>query len=455
MLDVRILNGTVVTDETIRPLDVGIEGGQISEIEEPGSLGRAANEIDATGLHVMPGAIDVHFHCRAPGRAERGDFASETAAAAAGGVTTIFEMPIADPACSTPDVFRSRRALAESQAHVHFALYSGAVLGSDERTIEMAQLGAIGFKLFTVAPPSGRETEFAGLWATDESKILESLASVARTGLVCVVHAENDQLVRYFAARPSTDGIVPRPPVVESTAITMVSALARAAGTDIHIAHVTSNAALEAVRGARALKCAVSAETCPQYLVLDERAVEAHGAIAKVAPPLRRREDADKLWKALIDGTLDLVASDHSPFLAHEKSEQPFADAPQGLPTVELLLPTVLHAAGHGRLPLEVGVSLVTSAPAKRFGLYPRKGTLAVGSDADIAIAALGERFSPSPETLVSRARGCGVVFDGITLDARVKMTLVGGQLVYDRGRVVSEQAGRFTAGPAATLEKV
>jgi allantoinase len=455
VLDLRILNGTVISEEMVRPLDVGIECGQISEIEEPGSLGRAANEIDASGLYVMPGAIDVHFHCRAPGRAERGDFASETAAAAAGGVTTIFEMPIADPACSTPEVFRNRRALAESQAHVHFALYSGAVLGSEQRTIEMAQLGAIGFKLFTVAPSPGRETEFAGLWATDESAILECLASVAGTGLVCVVHAENDQLVRYFAARRSTEGIVPRPPVVESTAITMVSALARAAGADIHIAHVTSDAALEAVRGAHAIGCAVSAETCPQYLVLDEHAVEAHGAIAKVAPPLRRPKDVDVLWRALTDGTLDLVASDHSPFLAHEKSQPPFATAPQGLPTVELLLPTVLHGARHGRFPLQVGVSLVTSAPAKRFGLYPGKGTLAVGSDADIAIAAIGERFSPSPETLISRAADCAVVFDRITLDARVKKTLVGGQLVYDDGSIVSERAGRFTAGQAATLETV
>ncbi len=455
MLDLRILNGTVVSDGTARPLDLGIEGGQISEIEEPGALGRAAHEIDATGLYVMPGAVDVHFHCRAPGRTERGDFASETAAAAAGGVTTIFEMPIADPACSTPEVFRSRRALAESQAHVNFALYSGAALGGESRTVEMARLGAIGFKLFTVAPAADRAREFQGLWATDENEILESLSSVARTGLVCVVHAENDQLVRYFAARESADGVVSRPPVIESVAIAMVSALARAAGADIHIAHVTSDAALEAVRAARALGCSVSAETCPQYLVLDERAVEAHGGIAKVAPPLRRSEDADVLWGALIDGTLDLVASDHSPFLAHEKSEPPFADAPQGLPTVELLLPTVLDAARHGRLSLELAVSLVTSAPAKRFGLYPRKGTLAVGSDADIAIVALGERFAPSPETLISRARSCAVVFDGLMLDARVKMTVVGGQLVYDQGRIVSEQAGRFTTGQAARLERV
>jgi dihydroorotase-like cyclic amidohydrolase len=172
MPDLRILGGTVVSDGVARPLDVGIEDGRIVELEPPGGASRADSEIDASGMVLIPGAVDVHFHCRAPSRVERGDFASETAAAAAGGVTTIFEMPISDPACSTPEVFRNRRALAESQVHVNFALYSGAVLGGEERATEMAELGAIAFKLFTLAPAAGREREFAGLWATDEGEIL-------------------------------------------------------------------------------------------------------------------------------------------------------------------------------------------------------------------------------------------------------------------------------------------
>src|SRR5581483_754357 len=173
MHDLRILNGTVVSDGSVLRVDVGIEGGQIAEIGEPGALGPGRADIDAAGLHVLPGGIDVHFHCRSPSHPERGDFASETAAAAAGGVTTVFEMPISDPACSTPDVFQNRRMLASSHAHVNVALYSGAVLGDAGETTRMAEIGAIGFKLFTIEPSPERTREFAGLWATSEGKILD------------------------------------------------------------------------------------------------------------------------------------------------------------------------------------------------------------------------------------------------------------------------------------------
>jgi allantoinase len=455
MHDLRILNGTVVSDGAVRRLDVGIEGGQIVELEEPGAVGPALTEIDATGLHVIPGAIDVHFHCRAPSRPERGDFASETAAAAAGGVTTVFEMPISEPACSTPEVFRGRQALAAAQAYVNFALFSGAALGAPERAMEMAELGAIGFKLFMIAPEPGREREFAGLWATDQGAMLEALKAVQATGLICVIHAESEALVRYFASRAAADNGTPRrPPVIEATAIATIAALAKEARARIHIAHVSSRAGLEALRGARALGAMVTAETCPQYLVLDADAVRRNGGVAKVAPPLRERGDADALWQALADGTLTLVASDHSPFLAHEKAEVPFAVAPRGLPTVELLVPVVLDAAVRGRLPIEVAVGCLTSAPAKLFGLHPRKGAIAVGSDADIALVALDRTYSPRPDTVFTRAAGCAIVFAGMTFGARVQMTLVNGTVVYDDGRLVGERAGRFTAGGARILER-
>ena len=454
MLDLRILNGTVVSDGNVGQYDVGIEAGQIAAVEPAGALGPGRDEIDATGLHVLPGAIDVHFHCRAPGNAHRGDFGSETRAAAAGGVTTIFEMPISDPACSTPEVFRSRRALAAAQAHVNFSLYSGAVLSRQEAA-EMAEIGAVGFKLFTKAAPPGREREFAGLAATDEGAILEALTAVAATGSVCVIHAENDGLLRHFDAQAlRDDGTPPRPPIIESLAIMSVGALGAEAGAQVHIAHVTSREALAAVRGARVLNPGLTAETCPQYLVLESGSVERHGGAAKIAPPLREPADQAALWDALADGTLALVASDHSPFLLAEKRGVPFADAPQGLPTVELLVPTMLDAAAAGRLPLAEAVSLVTSAPARLFGLSPRKGSIAEGADADVALAALSAPYRPGPDTLVSRAADCGIVFEHMTLRGRVDTTIVGGEIVYRDQRIVGEPAGRFVAG-GMRLEQV
>jgi allantoinase len=445
MFDLKIVNGTVVSEGTSTRADVAVEGGKIVEVEQPGRLGAAREVIDAEGLHVLPGAIDVHFHCRAPSHPERGDFSSESAAAAAGGVTTIFEMPISNPACSTPEVLANRRALGERDAYVNFALYSGAAI-SDHAA--MAAAGAIGFKLFTLAPAPGREPEFQGLWANDEGGIYAALEGVATTGLPCVIHAENESLIQFFAGRAAGDGVPQRPPVVEAAAIASVAAVAQAVGARIHIAHVSSQSALAAVRGARALGADVTAETCPQYLTLDSSTTARFGGLAKIAPPLREPSDSEALWHGLRAGDLSVVSSDHSPFLAHEKTGVDFARAPQGLPTVEILLPVVLDAAVRGFLPLELAVDLVTAAPARLFGLE-EKGRVAAGADADLTVVGLGETFRPGHETLVTRAAGCGMVYGDMSLSARVKTTIVHGNVVFADGRIHGQPEGRFTRGRA------
>jgi dihydroorotase (multifunctional complex type) len=450
MLDLRIVNAIVVGETGARPADIGIEGSAIAEVEEPGRLGPARSEVDAAGLHAMPGAIDVHFHCRAPGHPQRGDFASETGAAAAGGVTTVFEMPISDPACSTPDVFRLRRALVEAESYANVALYAGAAVRDAARAAEMAEHGAIGFKLFTVAPAEGREAEFDGLWAVGDGPVYAALEAVAGTGLPCVVHAESESLIAYFESLAAVDEIPPRPPAAEAVAIASTAALAKEAGTHVHIAHVSSRSALDAVRGARAAGALVTAETCPQYLLLDERAVDRYGALAKIAPPLRTADDSAALWRAVADGELAVVASDHSPFLAHEKLGLDYARAPQGLPTVELLVPTMLDAAARGVLSLESAVALVTAAPARLFGLDARKGVIAVGADADITLFSLHEPRGLRAEDFHTRANGCAVVFEELSLGARIEQTIVNGRTVFERGRIVADPAGRFTAGRAA-----
>ena len=451
MHDTRILNATLVTESGPVHADIGIDGGVIVEIAAQGSVGPAQTEFVAEGLYAMPGAVDIHFHCRAPSHPERGDFASETAAAAAGGVTTVFEMPISEPACSTPEVLQARRSLVDAQAHVNVALYSGAAIGPD-RAVEMAELGAIGFKLFTIAPTAGRESEFEGLWATGDAGVYDALAAVARTGLPCVVHAESDSFLS--ALVPDANGILPRPPAAEAVAIASAAALAKEAGARIHIAHVSSESAVATVRGAIAMGADITAETCPQYLLLDESAVARFGGLAKIAPPLRTPEDAVALWAALVDGTIGVVASDHSPFLAHEKADVEFARAPQGLPTVELLVPSVLDAAARGVIPLELAVGLVTSAPARLFGLGGRKGTLSIGADADITLFSLGEPEPLQAERFHSRAKGVAVVFEPLELRARIERTLVRGRVVFADGRVQGEPVGAFLPGPLGTTSE-
>jgi dihydroorotase (multifunctional complex type) len=446
MLDLRVINGVVAAEAGVGRLDVGIEDGRIAELAEPGGLGPAREEIDATGLHVLPGAIDVHFHCRAPSHPERGDFGSETAAAVGAGVTTIFEMPISLPACSTPEVLQNRRRLAERDAFCNVALYSGAVLGGRDAVDAMVEAGAIGFKLFTISPQPGREAEFAGLWTVDEGEMLESLAAISATGLPCVVHAENEGLLRHFGA-VAADPVAARPPVCEATAIATVAAIAAATDVRLHVAHVTSARALAAVRGARLAGATLSAETCPQYLSLDSRTIVAHGGVAKIGPPLREPEDSTVLWTAVADGTIDLVSSDHSPFLYHEKAGREYATAPMGLPTVELLVPVVLDGAARGIYSLERAVELLAAAPARLFGLYPEKGAIAVGADADLALVAVDRIVSPSPSTLRTKAAGCGVVFEGMSLLGAVETTVVGGAIVYAQNAIVSSPQGRFVGG--------
>ena len=232
--------------------------------------------------------------------------------------------------------------------------------------------------------------------------------------------------------------------MIEAAAIGLIGALAKEAAARVHIAHVTSREALSALAAIQSLGALATGETCPQYLVLDSTALDRYGGIAKIAPPLRGPADQEALWSALADGAIDVVASDHAPFPVEQKKEVAFDAAPLGLPTVELLVPVLLNAAARGRLPLPLAVSLVTTRPAELFGLAGRKGTISVGADADIAVANLNETYHPTPDTLLSRGGGCGVVYSDLELRARITTTIVNGAIVYDSRTIVGERRGEF-----------
>ena len=448
MYDVLIRSGTVVTADGRQRADVAVQDGRIARLLEPGSAAAAVETIDATDLHVLPGAVDIHFHVRAPAYPERGTVTSETRAAAAGGVTTIFEMPISKPCCATPKVLRDRRELFSSEAVVDFALY--AAPGTLERTdvLGMAAEGAIGFKIFMTDPPKGRDDEFHGLCLPDEGPLFEALALVAETGLVTAVHAESSPLLRHFSAKVAATGRndaathgESRPPVVEALAIAKLLTMNEVAGARMHIAHVTSRHALAALRKFQRDGMDVSGETCPQYLWFTEDALAMHGSYAKINPPLRTSLDRDALWEALQDGTLLAVTTDHSPFTVHEK-ERARTDiwaAPPGAPGVEELVPGMLHAAGTGRISLEAAVALMSTNGARRYGVYPQKGAIQIGSDADLIIVDLARTTTVRKENLVTQARLCDRLYDGMTFQGAVLRTLVRGRTVFADGDVVGK----------------
>ncbi len=459
-----IRGGRVVTERGTLARTIAIRDGKIAALLDPEAEAEGIETLDVTGKLVIPGAVDIHFHCRAPAYPERGDFATETRAAAAGGVTTVFEMPISKPCCATPDIFRMRRRLGEENAYVNFALYAAPGLRQRDEIHEMADEGAIGFKIFTTAAPAGRDDEFEGLCLPDDEAIFEALTIVAETGLVCSVHAENNRLLEWLTHQlkaANRNDIAAhgesRPPVVEAAAVALLMTINETIGADLHIAHMTSKLALEVFRRLKQNGSTATAETCPHYLVFTEADMERAGPYAKINPPLRRATDQAALWEGLMDGTLIAVTTDHSPFTVEEK-ERARTDiwkTPPGAPGVEELVLVMMDAALGGRMTIEKAVQLISTNGSKRFGVYPQKGVIAEGSDADLVI------YNPMITTTIDRARlfskaaACDVLYDGMTFQGSIERTIVNGRTVFVDGAIVGERGwGKFVRPDRTRIDR-
>lgn len=459
-----IINGDVVTETGIVKADVGIKDGKIAALSAHGVLAHDGDVIDANGALVIPGAIDIHFHCRAPAYPDRGDFATETRAAAAGGVTTIFEMPISKPCCATGDIFRSRKALGEADSYVNFALYGAPGLLDRNEIADMANEGAIGFKIFMTGAPAGRNDEFEGLCLPFVPELYQAMKLVAETGLVCAVHAENDQLLEWHTAQmmaAKRNDVAAhgesRPPHVEALAVATLLTLNQTAGMQLHIAHMTSKETLDVFRQYKQAGAKATAETCPQYLFFTEEDMERVGPYAKINPPLRKQADVDALWGGIADNTLMAVTTDHSPFTVEEK-ERARTDiwrTPPGAPGVEELVLGMMNAALKGRLSIEKAVQLISTNGAKRFGIYPQKGAIAVGTDADIVIYDPQQTTTIHQDMLFSKAKACDKLYEGVTFQGKVMRTLVNGKTVFVDGQVVGTRGGGKFVRPDAKRVQV
>ncbi|MCY3907883.1 MAG: dihydroorotase family protein [Anaerolineaceae bacterium] len=453
-LDTLIKNARVVLETGIARIDVGIEGGRIAALLDNSDGINARQSIDAGGQLLLPGAIDIHFHCRAPAWPQRGDFSTETRAAAAGGVTTIFEMPVSKPCCATVDIFRRRKALADADAWVNYALYAAPGLLQREEVLGMAAEGAIAFKIFMTSAPAGRDDEFEGLCLVDAPEQLAAMQLVAETGRVLVAHAENNALLEHYMGQLRAAGRndlqahnESRPPHVEALAIANLISLNEIAGVRLHIAHVSSRAALATIQRYQAEGADVTGETCPHYLFFTEEDFLRVGAWARVNPPIRGQDDQDALWDGLADGSLLAVTTDHSPFMVEEKerAQTDIFAVPPGAPGVEELVPSMMDAALSGRLSVEEAVRLISTNGARRFGIYPRKGVIAPGADADLVLYDPEATTTIHQDMLFSKARACDKLYEGMTFRGRVTRTLVNGAPVFADGEIVGVRgSGRF-----------
>jgi allantoinase len=446
--DLVIRGATVVTADGERRAAVAVAGGKILAVDRDGAMPEATETLDATGLHLLPGVIDTHVHLRDPGKVEREDWETGTRAAAAGGITTILEMPIALPPVHTAAILEARAAYVQPRSLVDFGLYGGAGADNLEEVPRMAAAGAIAFKTFRTSPIRGREEEFVGICCPHAGDMLEVMRRTAATGLLHVVHAEEQQVLERTIARVQGEGrrdgaahALARPEVAEAASVAQCIALAAETGARLQIAHLSAASSVALVARAKDAGQAVTAETCPHYLFFTEEALARLGPYAKCNPPLRSAATQAALWEAVRQGVIDVIGTDHSPFTLQEKAagEADIWAAPPGFPGLEEFLPLMLTAVHQGRVTLPDVVRLTSERAARLYGLWPRKGSLRPGADADLVLVDLNTATVHDHRTLQTKARETARLYDGLRLRGRVVATFVRGRPVVRDGEVVGQ----------------
>lgn len=445
--DLLITGATVVTDTAQFAAAVAIRDGCILAIGDAAAMPPAREVLDATGLHLLPGAIDVHVHFREPGYTHKEDWQTGTAAAACGGVTTVFEMPNVIPPTATPDALRQKFEAA-AKAHVDYGIYGLMAEDNIEHLPALIEGGVAAFKCYM-------GNTFGNLPSPSTGAMLEAFEVVAPSGLRISLHAEtasiNQRRERKLREAGRTDPLAhlaARPAVVAVEAVARAAILAEWTGARIHILHISSADELRPLREARARGVDVTGETAPHYLLLDEDAYRVSGSVVRVNPPVRERHHQAALWQGLADGTIDMIATDHAPHTPEEKLQNDIWKADCGFPGVETQMPLMLSVVAAGRLTLTDYVRLTATAPARAFGLYPAKGTLLPGSDADIVLVDLRAEATIRAAGLHSRARI--TPFEGVRVTGLPVHTLVRGRFVM-RDRVLA--AG--TAGWGRSVRRI
>jgi len=442
LTDLVVRGGTVVTAEHTVTADIAVQDGRISAIGP--ELAGAVTELDARGLTVLPGLIDIHVHFNEPGRTEWEGAATGSRALAAGGGTLFFDMPLNSSPCTVgPAEFDQKRAALEKSSITDFALWGGIVPDNRESLAALAERGVIGFKAFMT--DSGLP-EFP---RSDDLTLYEGMREAARFGLPVAVHAESDELIKSLTARRTAAGrngirdfLESRPVMAEVAAIQRAALLAAEAGAKLHIVHVSSGRGVAAAFEARARGVDIAIETCPHYLFFTEEDVERIGAAAKCAPPLRNAQERDRLWGALLRGVVNVVASDHSPAPPEMKRDPDFFRIWGGIAGGQSTLAVLLSQGHHQRgLPLTRVADLTAAWPARRFRL-PHKGGIAVGNHADLVLVDLDARYTLQEGDLFQRHRMSPYI--GKNFRSAVRQTLLRGQPIFADGKIVAANAGKF-----------
>lgn len=457
MYDLMVKNGILATETGPVQADLAITDGKVAAWLQPGSGQQAHDVVDAEGKYILPGFVDMHFHCRVPGRDDREDFDTATQSAAKGGVTTFIEMPIAKPSPHNAETLQNRIDYAKDKAVIDYGFYGAGATGDAKKAWELAQAGAMGFKMFLHSPPKGREDEFQDLCAPGTEQLYTALEANAKTGLLTCVHAEDDGIIR---ARTAAYGkgeanryleqFATRIPEAEELAIFTAGICAKASKARLHICHISSEEGVQALRYLKSLGISISGESCPPYLWMDEDLLRQFGTYAKVNPPIRGGRHKAALQRGLQDGTLDAIASDHAPFLPKEKEVSDFLAAPSGMPGVEFFGPAILDQVLRGTISLYDAVRLASAAPARLLGIYGTKGCLQVGADGDFVLFDGEGTMTVDITKSFSKSKMSLYPYHAKTYRGKITATYVRGQMVYRPEEItVSNGYGKFLPGPA------
>ena len=439
----RIKNARIVENDQLKTVNIYIEKEKINDIvPESEALLSVEKEIDAKGNIVFPGFIDPHVHFDDPGFTDREDFETGTRSAATGGITTIIDMPCTSiPPVTTGPNFDHKLNIVKPKAYVDFAFWGGVTpkqveSGEYKKSLkELKDRGIVGVKFYTI---SGMEL-YPRMPIPNMDKAFRVLKDL---NLVCAVHAEDFYLVDYYSHLMQEIGREDpeswsegRTYEAEPEAIWSVVGITEKVGNKLHIVHLSTKAGLNIVRWAKDQGLNVSTETCPQYLLFTREDFIKMGSVLKIAPPLRKEEDKGELWEGLKDGSIDFICTDHAAGkYPDEKSFPNIWKNYAGIPGTQLVVSMMLHYGYHeGRLTLNEIQKLMSENTAKRYGLYPQKGIIKVGGDADFTIVDLDKKWMVEPSKLESKGKYSPLA--GKKLKGQIYMTIVRGEVVYKENK--------------------
>jgi allantoinase len=447
--DLAVTNARIVTPEgQFGPnAGVAVRDGTVVAVGSDDQLPDAEQEVDAEGNYVAPGVVDCHIHNRSPGLEYKEDWETATRAAAAGGVTTVNGMPNTDPVIDSPDTVQTKADLGEENALVDFQFYAVITADNYDRVHDLDDAGVVGFKVFL-------GTTVGAIPPPDDGELLAAMDQVAETGKRLGFHEENDQIIGHLVERFQAEGkndpihhSWSRPPVAEREAISRTILFAEETAAKIHMFHVSCGSGARIVRDATDDGIDVTAETTPHYLWFTEDVVREKGNVARIQPPIRDQAEQDLLWTEVLDddGGIDCVATDHAPHTDDEKRvDDPFGntwEAVSGFVGLETEVPAMLTFVDEGRLSIEQWTDMHSRRPAQIWGMYPQKGSIRVGTDADLTVV------DPDREwTLEDRhtlhSKNTVTPFEGESFTGKVTKTIVRGNLVYDEDEGVLGDPG-------------